>query len=77
MRRTPIIRIKKSIFRWGILGGYAVVLGITGYVFAGRLPSLGCTSAGWAVIVARAAGQNCHTQCTNWEAVATVLRVKL
>jgi hypothetical protein len=72
---SGFIRIKRSTFRKGTIILYAFFLSLIAYTFAPQLltpkpgeKSLRCTAAGWYVGLARAAGQNCKTKCTNWEA---------
>jgi hypothetical protein len=69
------IQIRRSTFRKGIIVLYAFFLSLIAYTFTPQLltpkpgeKSLRCSASHLYVGLARAAGQNCKTKCTNWEA---------
>lgn len=72
---SELIQFKRSTFRKGTILLYAFFLSLIAYIFAPQIltpkpgeQSLRCATAHWYVGLARAAGQNCTTKCTNWEA---------
>ncbi|MFT3895055.1 MAG: Ig-like domain-containing protein [Anaerolineales bacterium] len=71
---SGFIRIKRSTFRIGIILLYAFFLSLIAYTFIPQMlvpkpgeKSLRCQAANLYVGLARAAGENCTTKCTNWE----------
>jgi hypothetical protein len=73
--KSNFIQMKRSTFRTGMIILYAFFLSLIAYIYTPQIltPKPGehswrCTTAQWYVGLARAAGENCTTKCTNWEA---------